>query len=332
VYQKGEICFGSGQTACSNFAESSFAHNSQTESAATRIQSNDNPQNFLMQPDDSAWRTAVQQQCAGYVSNGWDGCFFDMQGPDSYGLSGGPPWNHSKNQQYSGDDWANLASSEYSWLQTNLSGHHLTANGLDKPTCVPSPGCVVAGSNYYTSGLLVDNATTDYGAVMENFAPAAGLATLADWLGITLSVLLPQNPHVQVISKSAVADHQSSLALFLAGDNAPANLYWSYCVGPNSACESPDSWYVKAYDNMLVNGGYQDLGNNGSVTHVTWTTGNCFINTNNTQSTITIPGRTGHTEYGLDGSVHTAGDTYTLNADTGPSSTNTGQCFMPTDN
>jgi hypothetical protein len=330
AYVKGEICIG--RASCpADTASPEYAHNN----LGSRIRGSGRG-TFLMQPDNPAWMATVAANCRSYLSAGWDGCLLDMMGPASFALvkphrsiTGIAVPGSQPPAIYTGTEWATLASNLYRFVQANVaSTAHLTANGLAAPLCVVAPGCVAAGSRYPTNGLIADNSSGTYdGAELEAFPcqeigltppPCITDAEVAAWHA-TATQYAPAE-QLQIIDHQGYApvDHETALALFLLADQDPAHTWWAYCTSSatDSACQQPDAEYTSFFTNVLSAGGYLWLGAdsaNPSLYHSTWTQGDCFVNTG-ADLQLAIPGTGGQPAYELNGTVDTAGASYTLPA------------------
>ncbi len=330
VYMKGEVCLGRA-TCPANTASPEYAHNNLGE----RIRASGRG-TFLMQPDNAAWMASVAAKCRSYLKAGWDGCLLDMMGPAAFALvkphrsiTGIEIPGSQPPAIYTGTAWAALAASLYRYVQANVpSTAYLTANGLNAPLCVVAPGCLAAKSLYPTNGLIADNsAGTHYGAELENFPcqelgatppPCITDAEVASWLATTTQYSPAEQLQIIDHQGGAPVDHDTALALFLLADQNPASTWWSYCTNSatDPACQQPDGEYTAFYANVLSAGGYSWLGadpSTPSLYHTTWSQGDCYINTG-ADLQLTIPGVIGAPAYELNGTVDTAGATYTLPA------------------
>jgi hypothetical protein len=318
AYMKGELC--SGSQCPSNPADPEYAHNPSGSRIPGSFEGT-----YLMQLDNSTWMNAVVSRCKGYAPP-WDGCFLDMMGQASYLLSsaGIEVPNSNPPTTYTATAWAKLASTLYTFVQANVpTGTRLIANGLGSPACVVSPGCSTpTRPAYLSSGLIYSNtASTDYGAMMENFPCLSGLSQaqcitsseVTNWR--TAMTYDPTSAeHIQVIDHvgGSPVDHDTALALFLSSDVDPTHTWWAYCSNPeDSACQRADPEYVQFFNDALATGAstFQYLGATGGVYHTSWTNGNCYINTGSSAVQLTVPGTNGQPEVELNGAQDIAGQT-----------------------
>jgi hypothetical protein len=242
AYMKGPIC--SGITPCSGFAESDYAHTSAGNKPIDRVhpQYGYPNQTFIMNPKSSAWRAAVVATCKRMLGEGFDGCFADLEGPQS--------WDGCANDgsaQCTHVHPDGLATTPYQWSQEMADMQQALTNAL--PSALWESNGIGSAAAFTATSPAFDSSrapgVTNFGSLAEAFTSSQF-----------------QNDMTMLASKSAVfviakGNHMDDLAVFLLGaryaasGEAPDAFAWCPPASLDQ-CAQADAWLVAF--NAGVNG------------------------------------------------------------------------------
>jgi hypothetical protein len=245
AYMKGPIC--SGITPCSGFAESDYAHTSAGTKPANRIhpQFGYPNQNFIMSPKSSAWRAAAVATCKRMLSEGFDGCFADLEGPQSWDGCANDGQSTCTRVHPDGN-----AATPYAWSQELADMQQALTSAL--PSALWESNGIGSAAAFTASSPAFDSSrapsVTNFGSLAEAFTSAQFEDDMT---------MLASKSAVFVIGKG---DHMDDLAAFLLGARYAASGEWpdAFVWCPPSSldeCARADTWLVAFDANVNGKGG-----------------------------------------------------------------------------
>jgi hypothetical protein len=277
AYMKGPIC--SGITPCGGFAEGDFAHTSAGSKPANRVHPTYGypNQTFLMNPKSSAWRAAVVATCKRMLSEGFDGCFADLEGPQSWDGCANDGQSSCTHVHPDGN-----ASSPYVWSQEIADMQQALTNAL--PSALWESNGIGSAAAFTASSPAFDSSrapsVTNFGSLAEAFTSAQFDDDMT---------MLASKSAVFVIGKG---DHMADLATFLLGaryaasGEAPDAFAW---CPPSSQeeCAKADAWLVAFDANVNGKGGARFTNAQGLVERDFGTLATSRVVYNDTSHSIT---------------------------------------------